>query len=249
MFSFALVYADNDWPSVPGTLGILTMLGGLMGAIAGSLTAKRSWNSDIPKPRRIRFEKKGMGKLISRGAFTGTAAFLFSGGIYAVAYHAIPLWTFDKHRTSIPTSAISVGVFGLTGAILGGIGFWIYRPVDLGFARSPQSTFRDDRATSITTGIAGGLIGGIVIGLFPVDGSFLYAAIVGPTIGFLVMYADGAWGNVLRIRLWLAIMGKIPWRLMVFLDDAHRRGVLRQAGAVYQFRHIRLQNRLAGDNG
>ena len=33
--------------------------------------------------------------------------------------------------------------------------------------------------------------------------------------------------------------------LMGFLADAHRRGVLRQAGAVYQFRHIELQHRLA----
>jgi hypothetical protein len=32
---------------------------------------------------------------------------------------------------------------------------------------------------------------------------------------------------------------------MGFLADAHQRGVLRQAGAVYQFRHIELQRRLA----
>jgi hypothetical protein len=32
---------------------------------------------------------------------------------------------------------------------------------------------------------------------------------------------------------------------MSFLLDAHQRGVLRQAGAVYQFRHIELQHRLA----
>ena len=38
---------------------------------------------------------------------------------------------------------------------------------------------------------------------------------------------------------------RLPWQLMSFLADAHRRGVLRQAGAVYQFRHIELQHRLA----
>jgi hypothetical protein len=32
---------------------------------------------------------------------------------------------------------------------------------------------------------------------------------------------------------------------MAFLADAHQRGVLRQVGAVYQFRHIELQRRLA----
>ncbi|WP_372345652.1 hypothetical protein [Streptomyces sp. KL116D] len=32
---------------------------------------------------------------------------------------------------------------------------------------------------------------------------------------------------------------------MAFLADAHERGVLRQAGAVHQFRHARLQGRPA----
>jgi hypothetical protein len=32
---------------------------------------------------------------------------------------------------------------------------------------------------------------------------------------------------------------------MTFLSDVHQRGVLRQAGAVYRFRHIDLQRRLA----
>jgi hypothetical protein len=33
---------------------------------------------------------------------------------------------------------------------------------------------------------------------------------------------------------------------MRFLNDAHERGVLRTVGPVYQFRHARLQDRLAG---
>jgi hypothetical protein len=37
----------------------------------------------------------------------------------------------------------------------------------------------------------------------------------------------------------------LPWQVMRFLDDAHHRGVLRQVGAVYQFRHAQLQDRLA----
>ncbi|CAK7287034.1 hypothetical protein SGPA1_41294 [Streptomyces misionensis JCM 4497] len=39
--------------------------------------------------------------------------------------------------------------------------------------------------------------------------------------------------------------GRLPWAVAAFLDDAYQRGVLRQAGAVYQFRHARLQSRLA----
>jgi hypothetical protein len=41
------------------------------------------------------------------------------------------------------------------------------------------------------------------------------------------------------------LTGRLPWRLPEFLDDAYRRGVLRRAGAVYQFRHARLQEHFA----
>lgn len=34
---------------------------------------------------------------------------------------------------------------------------------------------------------------------------------------------------------------------MHFLDDADQRGLLRQVDAAYQFRHARLQDRLAED--
>jgi hypothetical protein len=54
-----------------------------------------------------------------------------------------------------------------------------------------------------------------------------------------------AWPSYMLTRGWLAWRGELPWPLMSFLADAHRRGVLRQVGAVYQFRHIELQHRLA----
>ncbi len=46
-------------------------------------------------------------------------------------------------------------------------------------------------------------------------------------------------------RAWLALRRCIPWNCLSFLDDAHRRGVLRQDGPVYQFRTAALQHRLA----
>jgi predicted alpha/beta hydrolase len=54
-----------------------------------------------------------------------------------------------------------------------------------------------------------------------------------------------AWGQwVALARIWLPLTGRLPWRLISFLDDACRRGALRQAGAVYQFRHAQLQDHL-----
>jgi hypothetical protein len=43
----------------------------------------------------------------------------------------------------------------------------------------------------------------------------------------------------------LAVERRTPMRLMRFLGDAHQRNVLRAVGPSYQFRHARLQDRLA----
>lgn len=45
-------------------------------------------------------------------------------------------------------------------------------------------------------------------------------------------------------RVWLPLTGRLPWAIVTFLDNAYRRGVLRQVGAVYRFRHARLQRHL-----
>ncbi|GAB3981170.1 NACHT domain-containing protein [Plantactinospora veratri] len=57
-----------------------------------------------------------------------------------------------------------------------------------------------------------------------------------------------AWGQrMLFARALLALTGRLPWRSVTFLEDAHRRRILRQVGTVYQFRHARLRDHLAGD--
>lgn len=54
-----------------------------------------------------------------------------------------------------------------------------------------------------------------------------------------------AWGQwVALARIWLPLRGRLPWRLLTFLDDACDRGILRQVGATYQFRHARLKDQL-----
>lgn len=58
--------------------------------------------------------------------------------------------------------------------------------------------------------------------------------------------AVSAWGRLLSVRCWLAPQGKIPWRLMTFLEDACERGVLRRSGPYYEFRHDRLFRNLLG---
>ncbi|GAA0234109.1 hypothetical protein GCM10010492_36190 [Saccharothrix mutabilis subsp. mutabilis] len=54
-----------------------------------------------------------------------------------------------------------------------------------------------------------------------------------------------AWVKFGIARFWFWVFRKTPWRLMEFLEDAHRRGVLRQVGGSYQFRHLRIREYLA----
>ncbi|MFF3735382.1 NACHT domain-containing protein [Streptomyces sp. NPDC002476] len=55
-----------------------------------------------------------------------------------------------------------------------------------------------------------------------------------------------AWGRwVVLGRIWLRLTGRLPKDLDAFLRDAYVRGVLRQQGVVYQFRHARLQEHLS----
>ncbi|WP_026400575.1 NACHT domain-containing protein [Actinomadura rifamycini] len=78
------------------------------------------------------------------------------------------------------------------------------------------------------------------------------AKTAGYALGLAAMFAVGAlastaWGTFVLSRTWFALIGRLPFGLVGFLRDAHERGALRQVGAVYQFRHALLRDRLGAD--
>ncbi|MET8853408.1 hypothetical protein [Amycolatopsis sp. NPDC004625] len=159
---------------------------------------------------------------------------------------------------------------GLAAGLFSGLGTWFVvsfvralgTPVDPTETTSPAELLRTDRRAALRQGLAVGLGGATVFWMmlgfafesaFGVPFSVVFAG--GRWIpGFLIMVAAGlliwmlfvtVWGSWLVARLWLSLTGRLPWRVMPFLTDAHQRGVLRAAGGVYQFRHARLRNYLA----
>jgi hypothetical protein len=96
----------------------------------------------------------------------------------------------------------------------------------LGLEVGLVSSFTNGPLRSVETGFAFGL----------------EAACAGGLSTGLSLTAWGQW--VALARIWLPLTGRLPWRLIPFLNDACRQGVMRRAGAVYQFRHARLQNHL-----
>ena len=54
-----------------------------------------------------------------------------------------------------------------------------------------------------------------------------------------------AWAGYRSSALLLAVSGRVPLRLLTFLEDAQARGVLRRNGTAYEFRHRSVQRHLA----
>ncbi|TCO43789.1 helix-turn-helix domain-containing protein [Actinocrispum wychmicini] len=140
---------------------------------------------------------------------------------------------------------------GLVGGLVWGLMAALEVPIDISVSGSPSDLLNSSRRTAIvqflTWGLVLGLIQGLVIGL----GQEPRAGLVdGLVVGLVLGSAGGlsltAWGQWLAVsRIWLPLAGRLPWAVIAFLDDACRRGVLRQVGGVYQFRHARLQDHFA----
>ncbi|MFI1676447.1 NACHT domain-containing protein [Streptomyces sp. NPDC020607] len=142
---------------------------------------------------------------------------------------------------------------GVLIALIGGPASGLYRalstPSDLIRAANPQVTLRTDRMASLSrSGVVAVMTGGVCVVLawaFASRGGLDHvAAQMWVPMGTAAL-ALTAWGQLAVARVWLALTGRLPWRIMTFLDEAHRRGVLRQSGAHYEFRHLRMQQRLA----
>jgi hypothetical protein len=144
----------------------------------------------------------------------------------------------------------------------------VWRPADTALAGSPAGLLRADRRGVLVMGMFAPLrhelIGGAYLLVLPAPMLLWWqlhgvgrhhvsvrdwVVVVGGSLLSTLLYnvAVSAWGRYTVARLALAAAGKVPWRFMEFLHDAHRRGVLRQSGGFYEFRHIELRDRLAED--
>jgi hypothetical protein len=110
-------------------------------------------------------------------------------------------------------------------------------------ATTPQSSLAMDRTVALTSAITVGAVDFILLAL--VYGPLEPLVWVGALMMSLAAVLLTAWGQFHLATLVLAARGKVPLGLARHLDDAHRRGVLRCAGSVYQFRHALLRDRLA----
>lgn len=131
---------------------------------------------------------------------------------------------------------------------------WLERPIDIESAVSASDLLTTNRNNVVFYMLVWLLVLGIPIGLvFGITAGPIFGILAGLVFGIEGAFGGGlpyglsftAWGQWFALsRVWLPLTGRLPWTLIAFLQDARQRGVLRQAGAVYQFRHARLQEHL-----
>ncbi|QRP50298.1 BTAD domain-containing putative transcriptional regulator [Amycolatopsis sp. FDAARGOS 1241] len=216
-----------------------------------------------------------VGVLLGLGWSLATGLVVFLALVFGVVF-GVHVWLakpVDASRVSSPRTILRNE---RTGAIALSVSFLVSAGLfdGIAFAFTAQTRFlpvlggRFDLALAIAGGVAGALFGffmarglaALCYGLAgAIAGGQVFPPAANPVLPFVVGVCFGcgigvavlvtrAWGNYFVHHFWLAATGRLPWRLMHFLDDAHRRGVLRQAGDVYQFRHARVQERLAEVN-
>lgn len=146
-------------------------------------------------------------------------------------------------------TGLSIGIVALFGVWLGHLESPPGTLKEGGPLIDPRSTLREDRASFLIVTLISGFASGSV---FSFAFGLSTGLVVGPIAGLVAGYGfgpqlglGGGWLSLGTARFSLAMRRRLPWRLMRFLDDAYRRGALRQVGAEYQLRHARLQNYLA----
>jgi hypothetical protein len=120
--------------------------------------------------------------------------------------------------------------------------------LDISRSASPPESLRMDRKVVAVETLSGAVVRAVLFFLWSgtaVLSAYVIYALVATVVRLFAGGTERASSAYAEARLLLACGRFMPWRLMSFLADAHRRGALRQVGAVYEFRHVRLQQRLA----
>ena len=130
---------------------------------------------------------------------------------------------------------------GAAFAIAGWVFVSFFQPAEDKFEVSPASLYDRDRDGSLVVATTAGMAFAVVYGV-ALNALIGVVAFVALTVAVAVTVS--MWGAFQVSRLWLALTGGMPLRLMTFLHEAYDRGVLRQFGGSYQFRHMELKQAL-----
>lgn len=202
-----------------------------------------------PLPSQVHFQLReftaAMRQELAKGTRGNLDEALMFGGVIGIGFGALIVANTLDHS---PGRGIVLGAVCWLAGTLTYIGT-VLRPrvlsrsVNTKTAPNPVQMIADDRKCALFRALLCGLAVGVpTYSFFDVR----RAAEMALAIAIVVALSGTAWGRWVVIgRLWLPLTRRLPWNLHSFLDDACNRAVLRQTGAVYEFRHLALRDNLA----
>ncbi|MFD7877456.1 hypothetical protein ACFV5G_25720 [Streptomyces sp. NPDC059766] len=114
------------------------------------------------------------------------------------------------------------------------------------FQRDRRAFFATLLGVSCAVGSPTGVLATAACGVAP---ACVLGLCTGLATGFISALSQSRWAQYTLGCQLLALLYGYPRDMMTFIHEAHTHyGVLRQAGAVYQFRHVELERALAADN-
>jgi hypothetical protein len=223
---------------------LVALVGGL--AVCGIAWSLTDWSRDWQHGRSPRLLRINLAKIpdalvygIGGGLLTGLGAATVIG------------W---EPSAVVAVPAVAVGI---------AVNFLDSRS-DLAAADRADAVLRSDRqstalqvaAMAVVVGVFAQLgfpthvMAAVVFGIGLGVGAGLGLSIVAMFVGGIpAMFPSSVWIRYITAKWWLVAEKRIPIRFLSFLDEAYRVGVLRKVGAIYQFRHVDLQEYLAGHAG
>jgi transcriptional regulator with XRE-family HTH domain len=252
---------------------LLGVVAGLVFGLAYGLAAR--YLPVVLRPSQVRLRLRGGGhrgrNFVARFRI-GAAGGVVLGVLLGLMRELVRASLTDYGR-GLVVGLVDAAIFAVVFALAGGLMFGLMAlgevPLDIASAGSPTELLRVNRTTVVVqvfvfgpgfavcvavfswlmVSLLNSLPPGTVFGLWfewnPLWGlSFGLIGGAGGAFGYaLALTAWGQWAVFARV--WLPLTGRLPAAVPAFLEDAYQRGVLRRAGAVYQFRHARLQDHLA----
>lgn len=200
-------------------------------------------NEEPARPRRLHLSIRSVGQ--------------FAWAVlWAVVFLAFAVWVVlaNWHQTGLASSVFTArstwyAIMAVALALcVPGFPARLAVATDVVGAVGPLDSLRMDRAADIVVTVSGRATFTAVILLFSgteLAITYLIFATASTAVALLLGgRGPAASRSYTDACIWLALTDRMPWRPMRFLADAQRRGVFQEIGAIYRFRHERVQRQL-----